>query len=424
MKKRIHLTLAALGCTASLSAVSGASAASISNGAVFVYKGNVALSKVNEFEVLMGRKVDGVVDFVDCSTPDGFSTSAAYTIQGWKGSGYALALSLPLAMKSGASMSDIAAGKMDAKFARVAQLLVQDGFSDAYLRLGWEFNGGWYPWAASGKTSTFVAAYQHIVTVMRAVPGAKFNFVWNTALGTQQVAPSAAYPGDKFVDVIATDAYNESWSPGYTVQSRLWNSVNNDPWSLAAVLAFAKQHGKPYAFPEWGTGTRPDGHGGGDDANFIANMTPLVKAAAFSGYWDYSAPDYNARLSGAPQPAAMAALMQGLGAAKAGSASSVIVEKNTGVIVAAHAAPFVAASLPVTATGCSAVPVQNAPNHWNIIVNKPVAGAACTVSWGAAQIANLYDPASGPSPVKALPANSPATLTVASTASLIVAVQR
>ena len=422
---KLSFKLAASLVAAAWLGVAGIAAATTpSTNAVFVYKGNAALSQVNQFEVLLGRKVDGVIDFIDCSSPDGFSTSAAYTIQSWKGSGYALALGLPLAMNSGATLANVAAGTMDAKYQRVAQLLVQDGFANAYIRLGWEFNGGWYPWAASGKTATFIAAFQHVVNVMRAVPGSNLKFVWNTALGAQQVTPSAAYPGDSYVDLIATDAYNESWSPGYTVASQLWNSVDNDPWSVKAILAFAKQHGKPYAFPEWGTGTRPDGHGGGDDANFVANMTPMVKAAAFSGYWDYSAADYNARLSGAPQPAAMAAFMRGFGTSSAGSASSYTVEKNTGVIMSAHSAPYSAATLSVTASGCAAVPVQNAPNHWIVIVNNAVSGAVCTVSWGSAQTVNLYDPAVGTSAVRSLPASSPATLTVAPGASLLVAIEK
>ena len=61
------------------------------------------------------------------------------------------------------------------------------GEGDAILRLGWEFNGTWYPWSVTNRTDAahFVGYFRHIVSTMRAVPGADFRFVWNADVGTR-----------------------------------------------------------------------------------------------------------------------------------------------------------------------------------------------------------------------------------------------
>ena len=45
--------------------------------------------------------------------------------------------------------------------------------ANAILRLGWEFNGTWYPWAVTDPTDAadFAAYFRNIVTAMRLVPG-------------------------------------------------------------------------------------------------------------------------------------------------------------------------------------------------------------------------------------------------------------
>ena len=68
------------------------------------------------------------------------------------------------------------------------------------LRLGWEFNGPWYPWSLSSTNSAdspreFIAYWQHIVTLMRAIaPGLQFD--WNVYNGAGAVeATEGPTPG-------------------------------------------------------------------------------------------------------------------------------------------------------------------------------------------------------------------------------------
>jgi hypothetical protein len=73
---------------------------------------------------------------------------------GWQGSSYTLSLGVPIIPtdSSGDSVGTLAIGATGAYnsyFVTLAQTLVAAGESNAYLRLGWEFDGGWYAWSAT-----------------------------------------------------------------------------------------------------------------------------------------------------------------------------------------------------------------------------------------------------------------------------------
>ena len=79
--------------------------------------------------------------------------------------------------------------------------MVSAGQGSSIIRPGWEFNGGWFPWAANGQAAAFVAYWQQIVTTMRSVPGQNFTFEWNPTAGDQGVGNLANYyPGNAYVD--------------------------------------------------------------------------------------------------------------------------------------------------------------------------------------------------------------------------------
>lgn len=290
-------------------------------GPLYPYQGNGAdgAKALPRYEALVGGKAYGVTDFIAFDSWTSFDNDAGWGIGGWKGRGYKLAESVPLTVK-GTSLEDVAAGKQDAHFAQLARTLVAAGFPDAYVRLGWEFNGGWYPWAFKGHEAAYAAAFRHVAGVMRGAAGQRFRFVWCPAQGMQQQWPDWTYPGDDVIDVIGLDVYNQSWSVDVHDKGALWNDVLNSAWGVKQIVAFAAKHGKPYAFPEFGTGDRPDGHGGGDDATFYPHMAPYVAAAEFAGPWDFDAGDYNSRLSTGERPQAAAAFQAAFAATKAAAA--------------------------------------------------------------------------------------------------------
>jgi hypothetical protein len=178
------------------------------------------------------------------------------------------------------------------------------------IRLGWEFNGSWMPWAAGA--GGYTAAYRHVVTLMRSV-SSSFKFDWCTAWGENSTAPDSVYPGDDVVDIIGMDVYNRYYAPADADPVHRWNTLLTANYGLNWLVAFAKLHDKPISIPEWGTGewTAGDGGtGGGDDPLFIANMAAFMGAnnTAYCSYWDINAGSYNACVSDGEHPLSGAAL--------------------------------------------------------------------------------------------------------------------
>jgi beta-mannanase len=184
-----------------------------------------------------------------------------------------------------------ATGSYNGYFVSLAQALVAAGEGNSYLRLGWEFDGNWYPWQASTPTAeaSYAQYFQQIVTAMRSVAGEAFQFVWNpdgTAFTSSDYSVAAAYPGNAYVNLIGIDLYDMSWGNPLT-PSNVWNRVTLP--ALTAADNFAKAHGKPVAVCEWGVQTR-DGHGLGDDPLYVNNMAGWMDIpdhdVAYESYFD------------------------------------------------------------------------------------------------------------------------------------------
>jgi beta-mannanase len=216
---------------------------------------------------------------------------------GWTGTPYTLSLAVPIIPTdaSGNPVGTLAAGATGAynsSFVTLAQTLVAAGESNAYLRLGWEFDGGWYTWSATTPTAeaNYASYFQQIVTAMRSVAGEHFRFVWNptAAAFTDGYGLSAAYPGNAYVDYIGLDDYDQTWVTPQTAANE-WNETTLP--NLVAAHQFAAAHAKPLAVDEWGLSIRDDGHGLGDDplfvTNFIAWMKNPANNVAFETYYDF-----------------------------------------------------------------------------------------------------------------------------------------
>ncbi len=96
-----------------------------------------------------------------------------------------------------------------------------------------------------------------------ANPPGMLRLVWNPLAGARPSTVANAwrryYPGDAAVDVVENDMYGSSGG---------WSGPQND-----ALYAFARRHGKPYAFPEWGLE--------GDDApTFVQYICGFIKGKA------------------------------------------------------------------------------------------------------------------------------------------------
>jgi hypothetical protein len=270
-----------------------------------VYKGNgcEGRGRIPRYEGVMGRKLDGVSDFFAADSWASMQSDAQWALGCWQGQPYRLSIGVPLIVK-GATLSAAAAGDYDEEFQKLGALLVAKGQANAILRIGWEFNGGWYAWKADGDPVSFKGAFRHVVQVLRATPGQHFQIAWNPSMNAGALAPDALWPGDDAVDLVGLDVYNQSWRGQDKDPAVRWQGHLTANYGLNWLAQFSAMHHKPIVIPEWGTGTRPDGHGWGDDPLFIHNMAAWMRAhkVAYQSYWDFTAPDYDSTMSAGKFP--------------------------------------------------------------------------------------------------------------------------
>jgi hypothetical protein len=280
------------------------------------------LDNVAAFAKWLGRRPDRILEFTWFPSWDSMLASTSLLANCWRAAGYTR-LAFAVAMLPRDEVSTLAAGakgEYDSWFARIGQALVAAGYSDAIIRIGWEFNIPGYPWYAAQDPDSFVKFWRRIVIAMRAVPGAAFTFDWCPLLDMAlnmpgRIAPDRVYPGDEFVDYIGMDLYNQWWGRADATSAERWQTWVSYSYGLGWQRDFAARHGKKLSFPEWGTGTRPNGHGLGDDPDFIRNVADWISANGFAyhDYWDEEAPDYNSRLSNGQYPHAGAAFIAAFG---------------------------------------------------------------------------------------------------------------
>jgi hypothetical protein len=217
----------------------------------------------------------------------------------------------PITLELGAS------GAYNIHYQKLAETLVKHHMGNTILRLGWEFNGGWYAWKVNSKAKAdaYAEFWRQIVKTMRAVPGAeKLEFAFNPANGCFDAA--LAYPGDDYVDYIGPDDYDDAYAPNTypwpkdatpdqieAAQEKAWTDVvySKQAHGLAYWAEFAKEHHKPMCIPEWGVDQKPDHHGGLDDPYYIEQMYKFINDPAnnvgWHSYFDVQAPDGGHMLS-------------------------------------------------------------------------------------------------------------------------------
>ena len=269
-----------------------------------------------EFARWLGRSPGWAVDFLAMESWAEMRNTAEWVAGCWRGAPQRLSLAVPLLPKDArSSLTAGARGAHDAEFRHIARALVEAGRADAVLRLGWEFNGDWYPWAAQRDPDGFIAYWRRVAGVMRATPGAAFRFEWTPGLGAAALDPERAWPGREHVDVVGLHVYNQSWRVPERDQDGRWQELRDAPRGLEWHRRFAAAQGRPRSFAEWGTGRRTGGGGGGDDPVFVGRMAEWVAApdVLYHGYWDYPAPDYDGLLSTGRQPNAARAFREAFG---------------------------------------------------------------------------------------------------------------
>ncbi|WP_128375689.1 glycosyl hydrolase [Streptomyces cavernae] len=111
-----------------------------------------------------------------------------------------------------------------------------------------ENNGAWFWWGAGHTTSgEFIELFRYTVEYLRDTRGVHnllYAYSPNSSLGGDPTGYLRTYPGDRFVDILGYDSYDEAAGP--------------TPWldglvrDLAMVVRLANERGKVPAFTEFG----------------------------------------------------------------------------------------------------------------------------------------------------------------------------
>ncbi|MFC7248526.1 glycosyl hydrolase [Halomicroarcula sp. GCM10025324] len=238
-----------------------------------------------EWEKWFGRKVDyySFALFHD--------TWADYRIDNWPlevpierlQDGREIVLSFEMFPPSQTEMTAVATGQHRAKYRQLASEMVDHGIGDAHIRFGWEFNGRWAADGAVGRPEIYTAAWRNVVSAMRGVDGAEFSFIWAPNIWRKQMAPTDAYPGDEWVTEIGLTMYDKGDYYPYPEQCdsncvaerrrQTWQDIlegRQTYYGLNYWASFARNHGKPLVFPEYGVSSRTmQNAGGGDNPRFF-----------------------------------------------------------------------------------------------------------------------------------------------------------
>ncbi len=224
-------------------------------------------------------------------------------------------------------MNAVASGTYDSVYTGIVNAYKSNGFTNIYLRIGWEMDGGWEPWYStgdSGMAAAFVSAFQRVATVARGVAGITVKTVWcPSVINWTAVDLTTTYPGDAYVDVVGPDLYSpcypgelHDWSSGVNVSSAtIWaaSTINREHfwdypgatewviqggWGLTAAINFAKAHGKAFGLSETGAGNNGGSTGPTDEGDFPNFLAARLSAAvaqgvtiAFVNVWDINVSD-------------------------------------------------------------------------------------------------------------------------------------
>ncbi|WP_232107672.1 MULTISPECIES: glycosyl hydrolase [Streptomyces] len=138
-----------------------------------------------------------------------------------------------------------AAGEFDVHYRRLAERLVELRVPDTVLVLGWEMNGTTYTHRCGPDPQAWKRYWNRIVTTMRSVAGQRFRFDFAPSRGRDAIPWTECYPGDDTVDIIGMDSYDQPQGMSFDEQVM-------EPYGLQEHVDFAKAHGKPISYPEWG----------------------------------------------------------------------------------------------------------------------------------------------------------------------------
>jgi len=189
---------------------------------------------------------------------------------------------------SGSSWSKAAGGSYDTNLHQALAAINANwgNKKTVYIRYGHEFNGDWYPWkVTAADNASYIKAFDNFYNMVQTdlvAKGRDAKVVWSPNNDEHNgINTELNWPGDKYVDVVGVDFYDGDLDKDQATWDRNFNKTGayGGPAGVGSWQAFAAKHGKPLAFPEWGT----TGEGPVDDPFFIKKMNEFMTANAGTG---------------------------------------------------------------------------------------------------------------------------------------------
>ncbi|MCM3884016.1 glycoside hydrolase family 26 protein [Frankia sp. R82] len=191
-----------------------------------------------------------------------------------------------------------AAGAYDSYWRKFGRWLVAQGRGDSFVRLGWEFNGLWFAWAATDPQH-WIQCFRHASAAIKATsPTVRIDWNLNAHGSTTPVGAFDLYPGDQYVDVIGVDSYDQ-YPPSPTAAA--FDDQCNGDAGLCQVITFARTHNKLFSVPEWGVVSQQgskagrSGAAGGDNPVYVQKMYETffrnADILAYEAYFSDAEPD-------------------------------------------------------------------------------------------------------------------------------------
>lgn len=253
------------------------------NSGVFYNAGS--LSSAQSFETWRGRPLDAILYFTGRATWDDLLWMRD-DLTGWPG--YRI-ICLPFRPMEGLTAAqastywsridaEVASGHLEQWWAGWGASARNKGWNDGrtIVRLSWECNGDWYPWAYRYAGATkFVNTYRAIAEAITSqAPTLRFNLNvnrGNTASGINFLNDIATpLVDDGTVSIIGLDWYNHA--PGQQDLAE-WNFALNQTNSGVDLVNFARTKGIGLSLDEWGVSHGTSSYeGGGDDAGWMQRM--------------------------------------------------------------------------------------------------------------------------------------------------------
>ena len=229
------------------------------------------------FGAWRGHPLDVVVAWLNQSTWTDI-TDPAWLYQRWTGSPYTMAFTVAMLPTNvpGVSIRSCANGAYDGYWKRFGRVISSYGLGRSIIRLGWEFNGTWYPWKASNP-SAWAQCWRRVVTsAWSTAPRLRWDWNVNRGVSSGLPDPALAYPGNAYVSMVGIDSY-DWWLPATTAAG--WHDQLDGKEGLNYWLTFAEAHGKRLSVPEWGN-VRYGRSAGGDDPRYVRDMRSFFQANA------------------------------------------------------------------------------------------------------------------------------------------------